>query len=61
MSVKTLTLQLSTCGNPDVVDTTDQVRQKVVESGLPAGIVTLFSPSSTSGLTTICFRPASIA
>ena len=53
MTVKTLSIQLSTRGNADMVDITDQVRQQVAESGLSDGIVTIFCPSSTSGLTTI--------
>ena len=53
MTVKTLSIQLSTRGNADMLDITDQVRGKVTESGLSDGIVTIFCPSSTSGLTTI--------
>jgi secondary thiamine-phosphate synthase enzyme len=53
MTVKTLSIQLSTRGDADMVDITDQVRQRVAESGLSDGIVTVFCPSSTSGLTTI--------
>lgn len=53
MTVKTLSFQISTRGNADMLDITDQVRQKVAESGLSDGIVTIFCPSSTSGLTTI--------
>ena len=53
MTVKTLSIQLSTRGNADMIDVTDEVQQRVAESGLSAGIVTVFCPSSTSGLTTI--------
>lgn len=53
MTVKTLSIQLSTRGNADVVDITGQVQQSVNQSGLSDGIVTVFTPSSTSGLTTI--------
>lgn len=53
MTVKTLSIQLSTRGNADILDITDQVRQRVAESGTRDGIVTIFCPSSTSGLTTI--------
>ena len=53
MPVQTQTLSLSTRGNTDVVDITDQVSACVVESGLKDGIVTIFCPSSTSALTTI--------
>ena len=53
MTVLTTSIQLSTHGNADMVDISDHVRNKVAESGLSDGIVTIFCPSSTSGLTTI--------
>ena len=53
MMVKTLSIQLSTKGNADMLDITDQVAQRVRDSGLRDGIVTVFCPSSTSALTTI--------
>ena len=53
-------IQLNTQGHGHVVDITDQVRQKVRESGLGAGIVTLFSPISTSALTTIEFESGAV-
>jgi secondary thiamine-phosphate synthase enzyme len=53
-------IQLSTEGRGHILDITDQVRQKVRESGLKAGVVTLFSPSSTSALTTIEFESGAI-
>lgn len=53
-------IQLKTQGHGHVVDITDQVQQKVRESGLGAGIVTLFSPSSTSALTTIEFESGAV-
>jgi secondary thiamine-phosphate synthase enzyme len=53
MTVKTLTINLNTKGNADIQDITNQVSQTVAESGLNDGVVTVFTPSSTSGLTTI--------
>jgi secondary thiamine-phosphate synthase enzyme len=53
MSVKTLSIKTSTNGNADMIDLTQQVAKSVSESGLDNGIVTIFCPSSTSGLTTI--------
>jgi secondary thiamine-phosphate synthase enzyme len=53
MSVKTLSIELNTRGNADMIDITNQVTNKVKEAGLDNGIVTIFCPSSTSGLTTI--------
>ncbi|MBE9474808.1 MAG: YjbQ family protein [Chloroflexi bacterium] len=53
MTIKTLTINLNTKGNADIQDITNQVSQAVEESGLNDGVVTVFTPSSTSGLTTI--------
>ncbi len=53
MTVKTMSIQLSTRGNADIVDITDLVAKAVFESGVNDGVVTIFTPSSTSGLTTI--------
>lgn len=53
MEVKTETLTLETRGNADLLDITDQVGRAVADCGLGSGVVTLFSPSATSALTTI--------
>jgi len=53
MTVKTTSIQVSTRGNADMVNVTDQVARAVMESGIKDGIVTIFTPSSTSALTTI--------
>ncbi len=54
-------LSLQTRGNGDTHDITAEVAQTVRESGLKSGAVTLFCPSSTSGLTTIEFEPGAVA
>jgi len=46
-------LQLRTQGHTAVEDVTDRVQAVVAESGLAAGIVTVFCPGSTAGLTTL--------
>lgn len=53
MTVKTTSIQVSTRGNADIVDITDLVAKVVFESGVNDGVATIFTPSSTSGLTTI--------
>jgi secondary thiamine-phosphate synthase enzyme len=53
MTVKTASLHLSTRGNADILDVTEQIRRTVAESGVKNGAVTVFTPSSTSALTTI--------
>ena len=53
MSVKTMSIQTGTSGNADMIDITPQVANCLAEFGVSSGIVTIFCPSSTSGLTTI--------
>ena len=59
--VQTKTLQLSTRGDCDVQDITAKVESVVAESGLQNGMITLFTPSSTSALTTIEFESGAVA
>jgi len=61
MSVKSLTIQLSTRGNADIHDITDQVASNVIQSGLKDGTVTIYCPSSTSGLTTIEYESGALS
>ncbi len=61
MAVKTGSLNLNTRGNTDIHDITRPLSQLVEESGLHAGTVTVFCPSSTSGLTTVEFEPGAVA
>ncbi len=53
MPVKTGSLQFKTRGNADIINLTEKVAQVVSDSGLKNGVASLFSPSSTSALTTI--------
>jgi secondary thiamine-phosphate synthase enzyme len=46
-------IKLKTRGNGHVVDITHDVQRELLDSGLRDGIVTLFTSSSTSALTTI--------
>ncbi len=61
MSVITGNLTLSTRGHTDIVDITARVASLLEDSGLHAGIVTIFCPSSTSGLTTVEFEPGAVS
>ena len=60
MTVVTASISLSTQGNTDVCEITDQVSRLVRESGVCQGIVTIFCPSSTSGITTIEYEPGCV-
>jgi secondary thiamine-phosphate synthase enzyme len=51
--VVTQNLSLHSQGHTDIQDITSQVAGAVRESGLKSGIVTIFCPGSTGGLTTI--------
>jgi len=61
MVVITTSLSLSTRGNADVHDITDQVAGAVADSGLNGGVVTVFCPSSTSALTTIEYESGCVS
>ena len=56
MKVMSDSLSFSTSGFGDMKDVTQDVSQKIVDQGLKNGIVTLFVPGSTGGLTTIEFE-----
>ena len=53
MTVQSQSIKLSTRGNTDIHDITERISLAISQSGLKSGIVTVFCPSSTSGVTTI--------
>jgi secondary thiamine-phosphate synthase enzyme len=53
MQVKLNHIFLTTQGNTEVIDITQKVSECIVSSTLTNGLVTIFCPSSTSGVTTI--------
>jgi secondary thiamine-phosphate synthase enzyme len=59
--VVTRRITLDTRGHCDIRDITSEVARLVQESGLANGIVTVFTPSSTSGLTTIEYESGALA
>ena len=60
MTVQTKLVELSTAGNADIVDITSAVANAVKESAVLNGIVSIFSPSATSALTTIEYESGCI-
>lgn len=60
MSVETHTISLETRGNGDIQDITAKIQDCVNNSQLSQGIVTIFSPSATSALTTLEFEPGCV-
>ena len=61
MTVKTLSLSFQTQGHADILDITSQVAGQIRQSGLDNGVVTIFSPSSTSALTTLEYESGCVA
>lgn len=59
--VQTGSIQLSTRGNADVQDITRQIAELVKQSEITDGIVTVFCPSSTSGVTTIEYESGCVS
>lgn len=59
--VITRRFELNTHGNCDIIDITPQISREVENSGLEAGIVTVFVVGSTAGVTTIENEPGLIA
>ncbi len=59
--VCTIELALQTKGHTDILDITDQVARAISASGLKEGLVTVFTPSATSSLTTLEYEPGAIA
>ncbi len=53
MNVLTKYLEIKSEGEPHMIDLTDEVQSMVGNSGISNGIVTLFLPGSTGGITTI--------
>ena len=60
MAVKTSNIHLSTRGNVDIHNVTEQVERAISESGLKYGSVTIFTPSSTSAFTTIEYESGAL-
>ncbi len=55
--VKTDHISVKTKGHTDVIDITSECQDIVRSSGLQNGVVTIFNPGSTGGLTTIEYEP----
>ncbi len=58
--VHTDSIRLKTRGHSDMHDLTGEVERIVSESRIQRGLVTLFAPSSTSGLTTIEYEQGAL-
>lgn len=55
--VSTYGIKLSTAGYCDIHDITERVEQSISKSGVENGLVNVFCPGSTGGLTTLEYEP----
>ena len=60
MAVVTKSIRLTTSGDTDILDITGEVERCVTESGVSAGIATVFVPGSTAGVTTIEYESGAV-
>ena len=60
MAVETRSIQLSTQGFCDVIEITSKVEAALASQELTRGVVTLFVPGSTAGLTTLEYEAGCI-
>ncbi|MCF7809937.1 secondary thiamine-phosphate synthase enzyme YjbQ [bacterium] len=57
MKVHTETLNINTEGFPDIIDLSGDIRKVLSKSGIRNGVMTIFVPGSTAGVTTIEYEP----
>ena len=57
MTIATLTIQVETKKELDIVNLTDSVQSALEKSEITSGIVTIFVPGSTASVTTTEFEP----
>jgi secondary thiamine-phosphate synthase enzyme len=61
MNVQTQSLAFQTRGSGDIIEITEDVAAVVAGSDVRNGIVTLFTPSATSALTTLEYEPGCVS
>ncbi len=57
MGIKTEIINLNTNGFPDIIDLSRQIDSALAKSGIKEGLLTVFVPGSTAGITTIEYEP----
>jgi secondary thiamine-phosphate synthase enzyme len=55
--VQNFGIKLQTKGNGDILDITEKVEESIRKSGIANGMVNVFCPGSTGGITTIEYEP----
>lgn len=61
MPVVVKSIPLATQGHTDILDITAQVREAIRSSGIRQGLAVVFTPSSTSAITTIEYESGCLA
>ena len=57
MKIHNETIELQTGGFPDIIDLSRQIGEVLTGSGIRNGVMTIFVPGSTAGVTTIEYEP----
>jgi secondary thiamine-phosphate synthase enzyme len=60
MTVETRYITLDTAGNGDILEITAHVEDCLRDSSLSNGVATVFTPSATSGITTLEYEPGCV-
>ena len=53
MTIITKSIEIKSKGENDIIDLSDKISEKIIESGISNGIITVFVTGSTGALTTI--------
>jgi secondary thiamine-phosphate synthase enzyme len=61
MTVSCKRIQVSTGGHGETINVTAEIAREVNNSGIASGVVTVFIPGSTAGMTTVEFEPGLVA
>ena len=61
MTVSCKRIQVSTGGRGETINVTSEIAREVNNSGINSGVVTVFIPGSTAGITTVEFEPGLVA
>lgn len=60
MKIDDFTIALQTQGFCDVQDVTDEIQERIEQSGISSGQVTVFIVGSTAGVTTVEYEPGCV-
>lgn len=61
MRCRTGQIEVGTTGGTDILDLTEQVANFVLETGITDGVLVVFTPGSTAGVTTIEYEAGAVA